>query len=376
MQCKRCLNEDEEYFYKGSRGLYCRRCISFGRILIEEERGINKLEEIKDDAYEYKLRYPLTNAQKEIAYRCASLIDDNDVLIHAITGAGKTEVTLPSIKKMLKKKKKVCFAIPRRQVVLELAFRLSKYFQNAKVIPVCEGHTSVVDGDLIVCTTHQLYRYYKSFDLLILDEPDAFPFYGSEVLHGIAKTSVIGHIIYLTATADKELIDRVNNNDLIELTLNRRPHNKPLIVPKDIYLPSVFLIIYLLIWLKRRNKPRMVFVPTIRMANILGLFLKLFFPTFICTSKTNNKEETIKKYKEANNVLVCTTVMERGITIENVDVCVFLANHNVFNKASLIQMVGRVGRTFKYPSGSALFLCNKRNKKIIECIEDIRRANA
>ena len=37
---------------------------------------------------------------------------------------------------------------------------------------VCGGHTEVTDGDLIICTTHQLYRYYRAFDLLILDEPD------------------------------------------------------------------------------------------------------------------------------------------------------------------------------------------------------------
>ena len=36
-------------------------------------------------------------------------------------------------------------------------------------------------GDLIVCTTHQLYRYYQAFDLLILDEPYETDLYGSTV---------------------------------------------------------------------------------------------------------------------------------------------------------------------------------------------------
>ena len=84
---------------------------------------------------------------------------------------------------MLREKKKVCFAIARRQVVLELQQRLQEIFSHAEVIAVCGGHTQVTDGDLIICTTHQLYRYYQAFDLLILDEPDAFPFRGDPVLH-------------------------------------------------------------------------------------------------------------------------------------------------------------------------------------------------
>ena len=46
---------------------------------------------------------------------------------------------------------------------------LAQYFPKAKVIAVCGGHTAQTDGDLIICTTHQLYRYFHAFDLLILD---------------------------------------------------------------------------------------------------------------------------------------------------------------------------------------------------------------
>ena len=169
MKCPRCLNTDPEYFYKGSRGWYCRRCISFGRAMIEEETESPKLAEIADGAQEYTLQYPLTPAQEKIAVQCAQLIDDTSVLINAACGCGKTELVVYSIAKMLKEKKKVCFAIPRRQVVLELRERLAQYFPKAKVIAVCGGHTKETDGDLIICTTHQLYRYYRSFDLLILD---------------------------------------------------------------------------------------------------------------------------------------------------------------------------------------------------------------
>lgn len=169
MRCQRCLNTDEEYFYRGSRGWYCRRCISFGRAMIEESSQPVSLSAVNEGSEEYTLQYPLTSAQAEIAERCESLISETDVLLYCVCGAGKTELVVKSIASALSEKKKVCFAIPRRQVVLELRERLAQYFPYAKVIAVCGGHTSETDGDLIICTTHQLYRYWQAFDLLILD---------------------------------------------------------------------------------------------------------------------------------------------------------------------------------------------------------------
>ena len=32
---------------------------------------------------------------------------------------------------------------------------------------------------LVICTTHQLLKYYQAFDLLIIDEIDSFPYAGN-----------------------------------------------------------------------------------------------------------------------------------------------------------------------------------------------------
>ena len=123
MQCPRCLNTDETYFYKGSRGWYCRRCISFGRVMLEESREPVSLESAAEGCEEYTLQYPLTEAQNRISHACAEAVKKKDVLLHCVCGAGKTELVVESIAQALREKKKVCFAIPRRQVVLELCGR-------------------------------------------------------------------------------------------------------------------------------------------------------------------------------------------------------------------------------------------------------------
>ena len=106
MQCPRCLNTDREYFFKGSRGWYCRKCISFGRVMLEEESEPVTLSSVTEGSEEYMLAWPLTPAQKIISSRCAELIDTSDVLIHA----------------------------------------------------VCGGHTSETGGDLVICTAHGVLR--------------------------------------------------------------------------------------------------------------------------------------------------------------------------------------------------------------------------
>lgn len=377
MKCKRCLNEDPEWFYLGSKGWYCRKCISFGRILIEEDLEAQHVLEIQDNAEEYTLKYPLTKQQVKIAAEVIRNIETTDVLVKAVCGAGKTEIVVPVISEYLSKKKKVCFTIPRRQVVLEVAERLQSYFKNAKVVAVCGGHTQVLDGDLIICTTHQLYRYFHLFDLLILDEGDCYPFVNNDLLHAIALTSCKGNIVYLTATPGKELIRRCEEGSLICLELNVRPHGKPMPVPKSLVLPELICVFVMLYWLKcHDNHPRIVFVSTIKKALWIGKLISLFMPAYVCTSKTENRDEIIEKFRiEGKGIMVSTTVLERGVTFPRTDVCVLDANSGVFDEASLIQMAGRAGRDFQDPTGNVLFLCSEMSEVVKKCISSIRKAN-
>ena len=154
MQCPRCLNTDKEFFYKGSRGWYCRKCISFGRAILEEDRDAKTLPAVTEGCEEYVLQYPLTDAQKRISDQCADAVNTKNVLLECVCGAGKTELVVASISQALRKRQNVCFAIPRRQVVLELAQRLKQYFPKAQVTAVCGGHTECLTGDIVICTTH------------------------------------------------------------------------------------------------------------------------------------------------------------------------------------------------------------------------------
>ncbi|NCC54384.1 MAG: DEAD/DEAH box helicase [Erysipelotrichia bacterium] len=379
MKCLRCHNEDPFYFYCDQGTYYCRKCIMFGRIDVGAEVKKKKYRKKKHDVH-YTLDYELTRYQKQAVKQLnAYLTKKQNVLVYAATGAGKTEIVMQSIENYLRASKKVGMAIARRQVVLEIKERMQKAFPTLKVVGVCEGHTRVVDGDLIICTMHQLCRYHQTFDLLIMDEVDAFPYYNNELLETIAMHSCVGEIVYLTATPDEKMKKATNDGRLQVVELFVRPHGKPLVMPKVRCMPSSLQLVYLYQFLRKqksKHKQVLVFVPTIYLSQYLSKVFSLFFVAKAFSSQTGNKEEIIEAFrKQEYDCLFCTTVLERGITIKGVNVCVFHGDHIVFNEASLIQIFGRVGRSMEIFDGDALLLCAHQNQAIKQCLHTIQMMN-
>lgn len=378
MKCLRCGNEDEKYFYLDKNVYYCRRCIQFGRLDVGQEPQNKMTYVCKKHRIKPKLKFELTSNQKAASSQLVAYFKEGkDSLVYACCGAGKTEITYEVLTYALNQGLKVGFAISRRQVVLEIASRLQGVFKTIKVVPVCEGYTQIVDGDLIVCTMHQLYRYHKTFNLLIMDEVDAFPFKGSDLLESIARHACVGNRVFLTATPTDEMLELVKKDELKMIKLFVRPHGFPLVLPEIKVRPvSVQIIELIRLVTKTLKNPLLIFVPTIRDAVTLSFFFKVFFPCDALTSKTENKEEIIDKFKKGElKFIFATTVLERGITIEGVDIVVLKSNHPVFDEASLIQIIGRVGRSRAHPTGLGIFYCTKVNEAIRACVSSLKEMN-
>lgn len=322
----------------------------------------------------------MTDRQKEISDKLTALVSSgNSVLLEAVCGAGKTELVYQCIAESLKQGKTVGFAIPRRQVVLEIAERLQSVFTKLKVVAVCQGYTKDVLGDVIILTTHQLYRYNQYFDLLIIDEPDAFPFKGNAVLQGIAERSCRGVKVYLSATPDERLSSLVHYGKIKYLYLPKRPSGKDMIVPEVYYLDEMAMMVYAIYRIFRLVQKKhqiIVFLPTIKKERSVFHWLRFLFRCSYIDSKVEQKDEVIKAFKNKEyDVLLATTILERGITISGVSVIVLDASNGVFDEASLIQMAGRVGRNVKDPYGECIFLSKGRDEKIDQCVRRIVRAN-
>ncbi len=376
MKCERCQNTDPKYFYNDEGIWYCRKCIAFGRLDVGN-KPIPYSGKGKKHRCNYELAFKLSEEQLKASREIVDNLEAGyDVLVYAACGAGKTELTMEPLKRALNAGLKVGIAISRRQVVLEIAQRMQKAFKTIKVVPVCQGYTEITDGDCIVCTMHQLYRYPQAFDLLVMDEVDAFPYKHNEVLEAVAMNSCKGRILYLTATPEDAMLEKVAAGQLKMVELFQRPHKHPLVLPTLCYLPNSLQLIHLFFIMRKQSKPMLIFVPTIAKANQLNRWFSLLFPCAALTSKSEDKDELIAKLKAGElQFLFTTTVLERGITIHGVDIAVLNADHPVFDEASLIQIIGRVGRSSDCPSGLGLFYCMRQTTAIKRCRHALEKMN-
>ena len=316
------------------------------------------------------LNYSLTKTQDKASNEILSYVLKNQsVIVNAVCGAGKTELVYKSIEHYINKGLKVAFTIPRKDVCIEIYNRLKKDYPSIDISLVYGGHTKNLEGQLIVLTTHQLYRYENYFDLLILDEADAFPYYKDELLETFLNKSVKGPIIYLSATIKDDYLSKCSNVVLV----NKRFHNHDLPVPTIIKynkLNKIKVLNNVINSLK--NKPILIFVPTIEIG--MQLSKKINIP-FVYSSFLE-KEKFINDFKnKAINKLITTSILERGMTFFDVQVIVYESNHKLFDVSSLIQISGRVGRKINAPSGKVLFLCDKTSKEMNICIKEIIEKN-
>ena len=319
---------------------------------------------------DYKLEFELSKEQKDLQEKCCQ--DNKEVYVNAVCGSGKTEITYEVIKKFLMEGKRVGIAIPRKAIVHELYLRLKKVFKNVVIKEVYGGHNKDKDGEIVIFTTHQAYLFYKSFCLLIVDEYDAFPLKGDECLMNMTKLTSIEKSIYLSATFRKSDLE-----NKYSLELNKRYHNHKMDTP------NIIISIYSILLLKltsqvqqyyKDNKKLLVYFPKIENIKKYSKFLDIFGIKHLVIYASNQLE--LNKLKSLDSFICLTSIiLERGITIKDVNVIVFNANHSVFKYETLIQICGRVGRHYLYPQGEITFYATKNDKKFDDVISRINYAN-
>ncbi|UQZ33853.1 DNA/RNA helicase [Paenibacillus sp. PK3_47] len=314
-------------------------------------------------------------------------------LLWAVTGAGKTEITFPLLEAVLAAGGRALVATPRRDVVLELAPRLARAFPGESPVVLYGGSTDRwARGRLIIATTHQLLRFYQSFDLVILDEVDAFPYHNDPRLAFAAEHACKqdGSFIYLSATPPRELQRKAGSGRLPHARVPVRYHGHPLPVPRHITMIPVNAC------LKRRSLPRallqalqrslirgaQIFLFVSRIAHIAGLLslLRSSFPEAAIEGTSSQDPARTGKVEafraRSISMLITTTILERGVTVPRSDVFILDADSSLFDEASLVQMAGRAGRSAEDPAGLVMFFSPQWTKSQRGALSQIRTMNA
>lgn len=389
--CFRCGSVIDQKLWRLSEDvLYCRACIQLGRLQSDQ-----KLYAIAQQDFEgqevLNWKGTLTSYQQEVSDGLIQAVKGNqNALVHAVTGAGKTEMMYQVVANSIKNGKAVCIATPRIDVCIELYRRMKEDFSCP--ISLLHGESEpYFRTPLVIATTHQLLKFYKAFDLLIIDEVDAFPYVDNPVLYKAAQNAIKkeGNTLYLTATSTDELDKKVKKKEVSRYSLPRRFHGNPLVVPEIKWVSKIRQkiekgkishdLLQLIKQQRQTTYPLLLFVSEIELGKQLKDILKKYFPKeklgFV-SSKTEDRLRIVEEFRNREvSILVSTTILERGVTFPLVDVFVIESNHRLFTKSTLVQISGRVGRSKERPTGQLLFLADGITKAMKNAVKEIKEMN-
>lgn len=396
-RCNRCLTEDTRDFHLfncrrcGRNCRYCRHCLSMGRVASCDElcywRGQARPPQGKAElAWEGRLTPLQQQAAGELE---ESLLAGRPHLLHAVCGAGKTEILFGPVHRILADGKRVCIATPRTDVVLELLPRFKKAISGTVIHGLYggSGHGEGIAG-LVIATTHQLYRFREAFDAIIVDEADAFPYtYDRTLRLAVRKALKPGGVqAVVTATPSPAIlseIGRAGRKSVIPI----RFHGHPLPVPRNVPLfgyrkrmAAGKLPVRLKAWTEerlRREEPFLIFFPSVLlMEQCLPLFSELDGRIGAVHASHADRRELVMALREKRIPgLLTTTILERGITIPNLQVAVVGAEGPVFDRSAIIQISGRAGRSPDYPDGDVVLFHHGITPEMDAAVREIRKLN-
>lgn len=322
----------------------------------------------------------------------------SNFLIWAVTGAGKTEMIFPFIAYTLARGGKALIATPRRDVVLELRPRIMRAFPDAAVVTLYGGSEQRWDhGSIAIATTHQLLRFHEAFDLVVIDELDAFPYHGDPMLQFAARRACKpdGRTLMLSATPPGPLRRAAVRGKLPHVKVPARYHGYPLPIPRQLAMPPLPQVLQAgavppaLMGALRASLARgaqlFVFVPNIATVEPLARLLRQVLPAAPeigavtvdgTSSKDPDRADKVQRFRDGHiRVLVTTTILERGVTVPRTDVFILGADSRLFDEAALVQMSGRAGRSKDDPAGRVFFAAQERTRSQADAISHIKEMN-
>lgn len=400
--CNRCGN-DQPFLFAGFDCArckkfchYCRNCIMMGRVsecskLVSfPRREKEEKHSIQSDQTNF-LQWDgeLSPAQKRASDRIAeSVLQRTDCLIWAVCGAGKTEVLFAGINTALQKGLFVCIAAPRTDVVLELGPRLKNVFPSIDVAVLYGGSEDRLKlSPITISTTHQLLRYKEAFDVVILDEVDAFPYSVDSALQFAVEKARKRNssLIYLTATPSSSIKQHFKPSEIVKIPA--RYHGYPLPVPEFKWCGN---------WKKRLEKGKLpkniitwaaeqmqkerqafLFVPEIKVLHdVVPLLKKLNSAVEGVHAEDPQRKEKVRAFRNGRiPIIVTTTILERGVTVPGTDAAVLGAEETIFTESALVQISGRVGRSMNNPTGSVIFFHYGKTNEMIAAKHHILAMN-
>lgn len=361
---------------------YCTECIVLGRVVSEADLLWFPNQEYTASELQLSWTGTLTPQQERVSKELiASFERGSDHLLWAVTGAGKTEMLFPLLLTALRSGRRVAVVSPRVDVVLELAPRIAAAFSNCVPAVRYGGSGPIPVGQFLLATVHQLLRFKESFGLIVVDEVDAFPYAGDPMLERAVRRAATGSVIFLSATPSASLLKQAQRKQIGISYLPRRFHGFPLPVPQ-IYLAgkSVYnaRVIKRVISRVIQTCARcLIFVPAVReLETVRKLLAAAGVEALTVHAQEPLRKERVQDLRAGKiQVLITTTILERGVTFADCGVVVLQADAPLFASSALVQMAGRAGRNKSHPDNPVLFVSKTYTRAMAMALRQIKQMN-
>jgi competence protein ComFA len=361
---------------------YCTECIVLGRVLSGEQLWWFPNQSYAATELRLSWTGELTPAQARVAAELISSFDrGSDHLLWAVTGAGKTEMLFPLLLRALRRGVRVAVVSPRVDVILELAPRLAAAFADCPPAIRYGGSGPIPVGQFLLATVHQLLRFKASFGLIVVDEVDAFPYAGDPMLERAVRRAATGSVFFLSATPSASLLKQVRRKEIGISYLPRRFHGHPLPVPRVCFAGrSVYSVRIMRRIVKEVVIPCarcLIFVPAVRDLEVVRqLLAKIGVTAETVHAQEALRQERVDRLRAGTiQVLISTTILERGVTFADCGVVVLQADAPLFASSALVQMAGRAGRNKLHPDNPVLFVSCSYTRAMATALRQIKAMN-
>lgn len=358
---------------------FCQACEEMGKITINTvfyQRPYQLYNNNRISKIDLNLTALQTKASKFIK---KNLSLNQEILIWAVCGAGKTEITFKAIEEIINQNKYVAFAIPRIDILYEIAERLKEYFPNNDIV-ILNSHEKIIQhGQLYVLTTNQLLNFYQAFSLIIVDEADAYPFADNQKFKFGLTNALREHstVVYLTSTPSDALkkLDK-------KFIIYKRWHNHklpiPFVIQQNLISLNFNLIPYKLSKYLNSKRQKLIFLASKQKVEHVSLILnKHGYSSEFCHSHDQERLTKVQLFREGKiQILVTTSILERGVTFNNLDVFVLDSSNEYYTVANLVQIAGRVGRKKDFQEGIVIFFYQNKTKILYQALHQIKYMNS
>ncbi len=318
----------------------------------------------------------------------------DECLVWEACGAGRPETVFGAVREALKRGGKVLFGVPRKDVLDDLVIRIEKAFPGIPVaVRYGKPRPYSMVSRIVVASTHHALKFYRNFDLVILDESDAFPFRANPILINALRRArkVEGKFIYLTPTPEPDVYAKAQRGEIKVIQIPARQHGHPLPVPqlvveKETGIPDR-LISVIRETLEEDQAQILIVVPheeaSLRtcqwIENRLTDLGTLPFRSegVLGTSAgDHNRDKKINAFIRGEaSILVTTGLTVRGDLAPNSNLAVLGSEHEIFDEGYLLQLAGRVGWSTSYPNGKAWFFASQITREMEGVVRKIKLLN-